>query len=895
MSDDRPDPDALLSRLATEAGATARGRLKVFFGANAGVGKTYAMLDAGQSLRRDGQRPLVGVVETHGRAETAALQEGLDVLPRRTIVHRGITLEEFDLDAALARRPRLVLLDELAHTNAPRSRHEKRWQDVGELLTAGIDVYTTVNVQHLESLNDVVEEITGVKVRETVPDQVLEQADEIVLVDLPPQELLQRLREGKVYTGMQATRAAEGFFRTGNLLALRELALRFVAKRVNVAVQVHRAAEAVRKVWATQERLLVAVGPSPTSAKLVRATRRMAASTGAEWIAVSVGTPQSHGMAGAKERVAQNLRLAESLGAEVVTISGDDVAGTILGYARDRNVTRIVTGKPVQPKWRELLMPSPVDRLIRESGGIDVFVIQGDGEAQESPDPRTRRPLETRPYLVALVCIATSSGIAWVMDPFFTLPDLIMVYLVGIAVTALFASRGATFLATALGVMAFNVLFVPPRFTIDVESTHYFLTFGVMFAVGLFISSLTLRLRQHVTMARESEKRTAFLHRLSRRLAAARGSEQILGAMLEETAGILESEGVAYLRDHTGKASFLTAHPVTAVPSEKEAAVAQWVLDNARPAGAGTGTLGSALFVHVPVRIANSVPLAVIGIMPQRGQSALLPDQLELLASLCGQAALALEVDRLEQRRHLAETEAETERLRSSVLSTVSHDLRTPVSSIQGCAESLLENGEALTETTRRELLRTISDESQRIGSMIANLLDMTRLEGGGLQLNRVPIPLDEIVGTALAAMDARLTGRPVRVEIDPDLPFISADEMLMQHVLLNLLENALKYSPEGSPIEVLARRAGDDVVLEVGDRGPGLAPGEEALVFEKFHRGRAGQNAGGVGLGLAICMAIVTAHGGSISVRNNDHGGASFAITMPAQEALPLPEEDEE
>jgi two-component system sensor histidine kinase KdpD len=470
-----------------------------------------------------------------------------------------------------------------------------------------------------------------------------------------------------------------------------------------------------------------------------------------------------------------------------------------------------------------------------------------------------------------------------------------MVYLVGITATALFASRGATLLATTLGVMAFNVLFVPPRFTVDVESPHYLLTFAVMFVVATVISSLTLRLRQQVVLARESEHRTVILHRLSRRLAALRGTESIIQATLEEVAAAFQTEAIAFLPDASGKVAFFSSHPLALPPAAKEKAVAQWVYSNALPAGAGTGTLDSSTLTHVPIRAGESSPLAVLAVMPPNQSNGMRPDQMELLGSLCAQAALALQVDRLEHRRRLAEAEAQTERLRSSVLSTVSHDVRTPIASIQGCAESLLENDQAITPETRRELLRTIADESHRIGGMITNLLEMTRLEADGLQLNRVPLPVDEIVGAALGAMETRLSGRPIHVEIPTSLAFISADEILIQHVLLNLLENATKYSPAESPIEIMAHEEVDSVILEVTDHGSGLAPGEELVIFEKFHRGEAGQRAGGVGLGLAICKSIVEAHGGRIAARNNDHGGATFAVTLPTATGMPdLPREEE-
>ena len=890
MSDVRPSPDALLSRIVEEGNGELRGRLKVFFGANAGVGKTYAMLEAAQTLAREGQHPIIGIVETHKRKETEAMVEGLEVLPRKTLQHRGMTLEEFDLDEALARKPKLILIDELAHTNAPGSRHEKRWQDVMELLSAGSDVYTTVNVQHLESLNNVVEQITHVKVRETVPDQVVEQANEIVIVDLSPQELLLRLREGKVYTGAQATAATDNFFKTGNLLALRELALRFVAKRVNAAVQVYRDAEATKPTWPTQELLMVAVGPSPSSAKLVRTTRRMAAGFGADWIAAYVSTPHTAMNPGLRESVTENLRLAQSLGAEVVSITGKDIPSAILDYAHDRNVTKIITGKPLRSRWREIITPSPVDRLIRESGDIDVYVIRGEGNHTSSRRIHSTAHIPKKPYAASVAMVVLSSVLSWAVYPFFETSDLSMVYLLGITGTALFGSRGATLLATVLSVASFNVLYVPPRFSFNVEAPRHIWTFVVMFAVGTIISLLTFRLRQQVIISRESEQRTANLHRLSRRLSSLRGTDVVLSATIEEIAGVFSTQVIAFITDQEGKATFCGGHPVSLPPTDKEIGVAQWVFDNSVPAGAGTGTLEGSLLLHMPLRVGDNSPLAVVSVFPP-DNNRMRPEQMQLLESFCSQAALALEVDRLEQQRRVTDSQIETERLRSSVLSTVSHDLRTPIASIQGCSESLLENETVLSNETRRELLHTITDESHRISSMITNLLDMTRLEGGGLRLYLMPIPIDEIVGSSLAAMGQRIAEREINILLPPDLPFVLVDEMLIQHVMTNLLDNALKYSPEGGSIEIAARQEGNFICLEVADQGPGLAPGEELIIFEKFQRGRASQNTGGVGLGLAICKAIVEAHNGFISAKNEKTQGARFMISLPIaphSEALP-------
>jgi two-component system sensor histidine kinase KdpD len=912
----RPDPDALLASLSEEEkghvsnGKPSRGRLRVFLGMCPGVGKTYAMLEAGRSKSESGADVVVGLVETHGRRETQALLEGMAILPRQTVDHRGVVLTEFDLDAALKRRPELILLDELAHTNAPGSRHARRWSDAEELLEAGLDVYTTMNVQHVESLNDAVRQITGTQVRETVPDAFLERAEEVVLVDLSPEELLERLREGKVYIPQQAERAARLFFKTSNLLALRELALRFVAERVNVRVLVQRLGAGAQEVWPTSERLMVGVGPAPSSARLLRATKRLAGTLQAPWFALSAETPATLRLPPeARERMAKHLRLAESLGAEVVTASGQDVSEVMLREARARNITKIVVGKPAFSRWRELLRPSPVDRLIRQSGDIDVYVIRGEREedAQRQASALSWRQAPgagagtsdlpaswASPYGFALLAVAVSSLAAWVLYPKLELTDLAMIYVAGVAVAASRGSIGPVVLASALSVLLFNVLFVPPRFTIDVAAPHYLVTFAVMFLVSLGISSLSLRLRGQRDLAQRAEERMAALYRLSHRLAGVRGVEPIARAMVEELSAVFHSEARLYgTGPEEGEPVLIASagvRPETSSDDAKELAVARWVADRRAIAGRGTETLGSSAFLHIPLTTGDNASLGSLAVRPPEGQTTLYADQIRLLQGLARQGALPLEVERLEELGRQAQIEAENERLRNAILSAVSHDLRTPLASIMGSASALVETPKGYSEETRAELLRAILDEAERLNRLFSNLMELTRLESGGTRLRREAVPVSDFLSAALGELKRRLAGRPVEVAIPADLPFVETDEIALQHVFLNLLDNAAKFSPEGSPIAISARLlpGGRLVEIEVADRGSGLEPGEEEKLFDKFFRGAKTRGARGFGLGLAICRSIVEAHGGKIEASNRPDGGASFRVALPVANVEP-------
>ena len=890
MENRRRDPEALLARAKEEDARKHRGKLKVFFGAAPGVGKTYAMLEAAREQRAAGLDVVAGVVETHGRAETEALLEGLEILPPRRVEYRGTTLSELDLDAAIARRPAIILVDELAHTNAPGSRHAKRWQDVVELLEAGIDVYATVNVQHLESLNDVVAQITSVVVRETVPDSVLEMADEVEVIDLPVEALRQRLKEGKVYVPEQAAEAIRNFFREGNLIALRELALRHTAERVDAQMRRYRREHAIEATWPVAERLMVCVSPSPFANDLVRAGRRLASRLGAPWIAAYVETPANARLSDeARTRVADALRLAESLGAETVTLSGPTMSDEILAHARERNVSQIVIGKPGRPLWKRLLLGSIVDALVRGSGDIDIHVIQAEPGPKPPRRPRLRvRRTDWAPYGWAVVAVAIATGLAFVMFPQFELSNIIMIYLLSVVAVSTRTGPGAAALASILSVAAFDFFFVPPRFTFAVSDSQYLVTFGVMLIVALVVSGLTVSIRTQAESARRRERRTAALYEMSRELASTRGIAELLRVALRHVVDVFGGRMAILLPDGTGRleprASLLA--PFHMDPNDM--AVGQWAYEHAQPAGMGTDNLPGAQMLFVPLLASRGI----VGILGLRlGDPHLFdaPDQWHLLETFANQIALALERGLLAEEAQAAQVSAESERLRSTLLSSVSHDLRTPLASITGGTSTLLDPAARLDDAGRRELLQTMHGEAERLDRLVENLLEMTRLESGSVQARRDWYAIEEVLGAVLHRFGTRLHSRQVAIRIPPDLPLVRIDPVLIEQLLINLLDNALKYTPDGTPIEISAAAGDGGVVVEVADRGPGLAAGDEERVFEKFYRARAqATSTPGSGLGLAICRGIVEAHGGRIEAANRAGGGALFRFTLPADETAP-------
>ena len=868
----RPNPEELLERVRAEEARQGRGKLKIFFGASPGVGKTYAMLEEARAKRREGVDVVVGVVETHGRGETAALLDGFEVITRRAIAYRGITLGEFDLDAALARKPKLILVDELAHTNAPGSRHTRRWQDVDELLAAGIDVFTTLNVQHLDSLNDVVAQITGISVRETVPDSIFDRADELEVADLSAEELLQRLKEGKVYIPEQAARAIDRFFRMGNLIALRELALRRAAQRLDAQMRGYMREHGIRETWPAGDRLLVCVGPNPASTRLIRSGKRMATSLKCDWLVVFVEAPGLRISASDREDLARNLQLAQELGAQTVSLSGIKVADELLAYARNHNITKILVGKPTHPRWRDRVFGSLHDQLVRGSGDIDVYVITGDvDETRPLPQRADDRKTPLVEYRQAVLIMALCAAVGLTLFPsYLSLTDVAMLFLLAAGVVASRYSRGPSILAAFLAILLFDFGFVPPRFTFAVSDVRYILTFGVMLVIALLISVLTLRVRAQAEMARERERRTAALYAMSRELAALRKSEDLVVVAARHIADTFGASAQVLLPGTAGN---------LAITDEKERSVAQWVLEHGRMAGAGTDTLPAAHALYVPL-VATSGTIGVLGVSPTNTRSLRDPTVQALLETFAGQAATALERAMLAERAQREQLEVEAERLRTSLLSSLSHDLRTPLATISGSASSLLESSE-IGDKTRRDLVQPILEESQRMNRLIGNLLEMIRVETGALQVQKEWQVLEDIVGVALIRLQGRLGDHPVTVRIPPDLPLVPLDEVLIEQVFVNLLENAARYTPSGTPIEIEATPVEGAVRIDVADRGPGLPLGEEQLVFEKFHRGNK-ESAGGIGLGLTICRGIVVAHGGRIWAENRGGGGAAFRFTLP-------------
>jgi len=866
-----------------------RGHLTIFLGAAPGVGKTYAMLEAARRDREEDRDVAVGLVETHGRYDTGAMLLGLEILPRRKIEHRGAEVEELDLDAVLARRPGLVLVDELAHANAPGSRHAKRWQDVDEVLAAGIDVYTTMNVQHLESLNDVVAQITHVVVKETVPDSVLDTADDVRLIDLPIDELLDRLRDGKVFVPEKARAAAQAFFQEGNLIALRELALRVTAQQVDAEMRRYRAAHGIERTWPAAERVLVCVSASPASEHLVRGGRRLARSTHSEWIAAWVEGPDALRMSQrSRERLDANLALARSLGAETVSLSSDLAADEIIRFARTRNVTRIVVGKPTHSTIRDRLRPSFLDRLVRISGDIDIHVMTGVGDLERLPPPGASRstPRAATGYAAAaaLVALSTATGSA-LFGPDQT-ADVLMMYLLAIVLVSMRWGIASSVFASVIAIMGFDYFFVPPYHTFAITDFRHVGTFGIMLLVAVVISGLTRRVREQADAARRRELRTASLYALSRALSSAKSTGEVAAAATKSTAEVFGVEATLSIPVAGDALAQSTVDAWGFALDEKDARAAEWAYRHGGVAGKGTATLPDVAAMHVAL-VGTTARVGVLSIRPRAAAIALDHDTKNHLDAFASQIAAAVERARLAELAQRAELRAQTEQVKSSLLSSVSHDLRTPLAVITGTASALLEGN--IAETDRRDLTRAILEESERLGRLVTNLLDVTRLEAGAVEPNKEWQHVEEVVGAALARTDRWLAGRAISIDVPASLPLVSFDSVLVEQVLVNLLENAAKYTPEGAAIEIAAHEAGDDAVeISVADHGPGLAAGEERRIFEKFYRAHKGRG-GGAGLGLAICDAILSAHGGRIWAENRDGGGAVFRLTLPRGEGAPL------
>lgn len=928
----RPDPDQLLDKLQRDEEKQRRGQLKIFFGASAGVGKTYAMLQAARQRLQEGVDVVVGIVETHGRGETAALLDGLDVLPLARIDYRGRTLAEFDLDGALARQPQLILVDELAHSNVQGARHLKRWQDVYELLDAGIDVYTTVNVQHLESLNDVVGAITGIRVWETVPDRVFDAADEVTLVDLPAEELLERMRDGKVYLAQQAERAVRNFFRKGNLIALRELALRRTADRVDAQMREYRADRSIQRIWQARERLLVCVGPGAEAPTLVRAAARLAASLKADWLAVYVETPRLQRLPDARrQRTLDALKLAAELGAETATLAGADAVAALIGYAKVRNVSKIVAGgSPKAGLMRRLARPFG-EQLAERAGDVDLMLIRASAsdEARAAPlDARARDWRDAfaqfgthrsppRHYIYAAAICAAITVVASLVSERLDLTNLVMLYLLGVVFSAVRLGRGPGVLQSFLSVAAFDYFFVPPRMSFSVSDTQYLLTFFGMLLTSLVISHLTSTLTRQASVAQRRERRTGAIYAMARELGAALTTEQIVEIGSRHVGEVFRARVAFLLPDSADKVRQKIEEPdaaVTLTGADLDSDVGQWVYDQQKPAGRGTDTLPATAALYLPLK-APMRTRGVLAVASREPRELEVPEQQRMLDAFAAQIALALERVHYVEIARDALVNMESERLRNSLLSAISHDLRTPLTTIVGFS-SMLANGRAAAQggdaaaaerfaQREGELVDAIHDEALRMTGIVTNLLDMARLQAGSLQLKRQWSLLEETVGAALAACKRVLARHPARVALPADLPLLQMDAVLMERLFTNLFENAAKYTPPDTSIEIGAERVTDDglpfVRVHVDDHGPGLPAGMETRIFDKFTRGEKESATPGIGLGLAICRAIVEAHGGKIGALNRTEPdghvtGARFWFTLPVDTppAAPAVPDDE-
>jgi two-component system, OmpR family, sensor histidine kinase KdpD len=887
-SEHRPSPEALLE--AARRAEHHTGKLRIFVGAAPGVGKTYEMLQQAHARLKDGYDVVAGVVETHGRKETEALLSGIEVIPRRNVEYRGQLLREMDLDAILARRPQIVLVDELAHTNAEGSRHPKRYLDVEELRNNGIDVYTTVNIQHIESLNDVVAQITHVRVRETVPDAVFDRADAVELVDLTPDDLIERLKEGKVYFPKQAERALENFFSPANLTALRELALRRTAERVDEQLLTEMQAHAIQGPWAAGERILVCVSDDPRTASLVRYAKRLADRLHGPWMALYVEGRRSTQLNEVeRDRIADTLRLAEALGGEAVTVPGGDrsIADDVIGYAHARNVTQIIIGKSTRSRWFEILHGSVVHDLVRRSGNISVHVIAGD-QLPDSPIPRKSadtaeiRHFEPRPYVWALFGVAIALGCGELVNYWIGVENVDLVFLTAVVGVAVRFGLWPSLLASVASALCYNFFFLPPIYTFTITDPHNIAAFALFTLVAVIVSNVAGRGRMQTVAAQTRVRTVESLYAFSRKLAGTGTLDDVLWATAYQTALMLKVR-VVLLLPTDGSLVVRAGYPPEDMLDDADIAAAKWTWESDRAAGRGSETLPGAKRLFLPMHTGRG-PVGVVGIDSDKPGPLLTPDQRRLLDALMDQGALAIERVRLVEDMDRVERTAETERLRSALLTSISHDLKTPLAAVLGSASAMRDVGDKLSDGEKADLLATVIDESERLNRFIANLLDMTKLESGAIAPNLSSHDLSEIVGTALRRATKILGGHHVHLDLAADMPMVRIDAVLFEQALFNLLDNAAKYAAAGTTIDVRSWRDRDSVVLQIVDEGEGIPQGDLENIFDKFYRvQKTDQVRAGTGLGLAISRGFVEAMQGTITAANRgDRKGAVFTITLP-------------
>jgi two-component system sensor histidine kinase KdpD len=886
--DNRPSPDFLLE----QANRERRGKLKIFIGAAPGVGKTFSMLRAAHSRKKAGIDVVVGIVETHQRSETDAILEGIEVIPRLNLDYRGIQFQEMDIDAVLKRRPQLVLVDELAHSNIPGARHPKRYQDVMELLDSGIDVYSTLNVQHIESLNDIVTRITGVTVRETVPDSIIQNADSIELIDLTPEELLQRLKEGKVYIPEQARLAMGRFFTPGNLTALRELALRQAAARVDDQMTSYMRQHAIAGPWPASERVLVCIGDDGQGASLVRTAKRSAERRQADWIAVYVETHRHASLSdSARREITRTLHLAESLGGETLTVTGEDVAGEILHIARERNVKVIIIGKTQRSWWSRMLRPSAAAAVLDRGGSFDIMVMNGaEGRPRKSElgltaeqkifEPWYKR-IAWRAYARATVTVSIASVICWGASFISDISSLSLLYLISVLLVAVDCGFIVSAYASALSFVVFDFLFIEPRFSLIITRHEDLLTLLFFLVVAFAISFIGDYLQRQIKVTRLNAERTRALYDFSKAIAATATFDDVAATVVHFAANSMKAR-IVLLLVKGDKLAPKTSFPVDVRLDTASNAAMDWIVRHGRPAGLNSDTLPGAQFYGLPLKMGDRT-LGVLAIRPDSGSFTL--DQENFLISLASQSAVAIERVRLVEDIEGARLQTETERLRASLLSSISHDIRAPLLAIMGTVNSLRSSWERYDDKMRQKMLATLEDETASLSHFIDNLLDMTQLVSGGLKLRRQPLDIRNAINGALTLLRKALDERPMRIDITADVPLVDADAIILERVLVNIIDNACKFAPLDQPITISAGRDGPDVRVTITDRGSGIPEDERERVFDMFYRvkGR-GVPLNGAGLGLAICRGFVEAHGGQITALPGSDGiGTQIVLRLPA------------
>lgn len=885
----RPSPEALLESVARES----QGRLKIFLGAAPGVGKTYEMLLAGAKRKREGADVVIGVVETHGRVETEALIEGLEVVPRKRVSYRGSDFSEMDIDAIIARRPHLVLVDELAHTNAEGSRHAKRYQDVEELLFRGIDVYSTLNIQHLESLNDVVAQITHVRVREILPDRIIDRADEVELIDLTPKDLIQRLKEGKVYLGDAADRALEHYFSEGNLTALRELALRRTAQRVDDQMLNYMQTHAIAGPWAAGERILVCVNEHPGSFGLVRYAKRAADRLQARWSAIHVETTRYHHLAEReRDRIAEALRLAERLGGDAVTLPGSQIASELIQYARANNITQIIIGKSSRSRWFEFLHGSIVRDLVRRSGDIGIHVVAGARvveEVREEGAATAEQPASLAPYLGSALTVGLALIAGLAVDQLVDLPNISMMFLAAVLFAAVRYGLGPSLFASVLSTLSYNYFFLEPLHTFTVADPSNVVALFFFLLVAVLTSNLTARVRAEARASRQRAESATALYNFSRKVAAIGEIDDLLWAVAHQIALMLRVHVILLLPDEAGGVSVRIGYPPDDELNDADLAAAHWAWDHGKPAGRGSETLPGARRLFLPLATERGM-IGVMGLDREGAGPMFTPDQKRLLDALCDQAAVAIERINLKQDIDRARVANETERLRTALLTSISHDFRTPLASIIGSVSSLRSLWHKFDDMTREDLLHTAQTEAERLNRFIGNILDMTRLEAGALAPRQELLDIAEIVTTTLAEAKPLLLHHTVRLDLPPDLPLLLGDAVLLRQILVNLVDNAAKYAPPGSEIVLGGSVDMAGIAISVQDEGPGIMPDNLERIFDRFYRvGDVDRRRAGTGLGLAICRGFAEAMGGRIVAANrSDRSGAVFTLSFPRTLAVP-------